>query len=407
MKAGLIAVAALSAVVSAQPHNVHRHHHAQRDVVVETDVVTDIAYVTATAAAAVVYVDQQGAVIDSPQAQPTEAPAAPAYTPPAVESSAAPAPAAFTPLPAPNPPAYSAPAPVYSAPAYSAPAYSAPASSAAASAPASSSGSSSSGSSSSSSGLGITYSPYNADQSCKSSSQVQSDVSALSGYGTIRLYGVDCNQVSNVLAALPSGWKIFAGIYDVNNVASELQTLISAVGDKWSVIDTVAIGNEAVNSGQFSVGQVTAAVSAARGILGATGFKGSIVTVDTFTAILANPELCEISDYAAANCHAFFDSGTTASEAGSFVLSQAQRVSQACGGKNTVITESGWPSSGSSNGAAVPSPENQKAAISALQSTFSSNLILFNAYNDLWKADNAGTFGTEKYWGIHGNCPSS
>ncbi|KAK4946877.1 Cell surface mannoprotein mp65, partial [Elasticomyces elasticus] len=125
-----------------------------------------------------------------------------------------------------------------------------------------------------------------------------------------------------------------------------------------------------------------------------------IVTVDTFVAIIANPELCRASDYAAANCHAFFDGGVTAQGAGAFVLSQAQAVSKACGGKNTVITESGWPSQGNANGAAVPSLSNQKDAINSLKSHFSSNMVLFTAFNDMWKKNNAGTFGAEQYWGI-------
>ncbi|RMY24767.1 hypothetical protein D0865_16374, partial [Hortaea werneckii] len=64
----------------------------------------------------------------------------------------------------------------------------------------------------------------------------------------------------------------------------------------------------------------------------------------------------------------------------------------------TWITESGWPTQGESNGAAVPGTANQRAAIDSLKSAFSGNLILFTAYNDMWKSNNAGTYGAEQFW---------
>ncbi|KAI6866603.1 hypothetical protein KC318_g19507, partial [Hortaea werneckii] len=58
-------------------------------------------------------------------------------------------------------------------------------------------------------------------------------------------------------------------------------------------------------------------------------------------------------------------------------------------------------------GAAVPGTANQRAAIDSLKSAFSGNLILFTAYNDMWKSNNAGTYGAEQFWGMYGNAPSS
>ncbi|KAH0547500.1 hypothetical protein GP486_008429 [Trichoglossum hirsutum] len=256
----------------------------------------------------------------------------------------------------------------------------------------------------SSSGNGIVYSPYNADGTCKSQAQVNSDFGMMNGYSLVRIYGVDCNQVTNVLnAAKPKGMKIFAGIYDVNKWDSEIQTLITAVGNSWDSIDTVSIGNEVVNAGG-AVQPVVDAVNLARTRLRRAGYNGPVVTVDTFIALINHPELCQASDYAAANCHAFF-AGVDSSAAGSYVSQQAAAVSKACGGKKTVITESGWPHQGSPNGGAVPSKPNQQAALNSLKGSFSSNpsgLILFTAFDDLWKHDNGNTFGCEKFYGILG-----
>ena len=194
---------------------------------------------------------------------------------------------------------------------------------------------------------------------------------------------------------------MIAGVYDISQVSSETQTLIDAAKSNWDAIDTVVVGNEAVSDGLASVDQVVAAVSQARSMLQAAGYNGRVVTVDTSAQVIDNQQLCQVSDFAAANCHAFFNADLTADQAGSYVL-----VSQACGGNDTMITESGWPTAGDTNGMAVPSEENQSIAIASLKSAFSDNIVLFSAFNDAWKQNTPATFGAEQFWGIYGNAPA-
>lgn len=413
MKATIFLFAGLSAAAIAQPHQ-HRHNHAKRQAVVtDVEVQTETDVVTATAPNAVVYVDQNG----NPTATSFEGQAAPTSTAqqqqnwappsswaaPSADSSSyvAPAPSSYA-----APSSSSAAAASSSAPAPSS--YSAPASSASSASSAPAPSSSSSSGSGSNSGYAISYSPYHTDNSCKSQDEVNKDIKGISGYSMIRIYGTSCNQASTVLnAARAQGMQLFAGVYDITQVESEVDSIIGAADGDWSGIHTISIGNEGVNDGTYTVDAVLAALTTARGKLSGAGYTGKIVTVDTFVAILANPQLCKASDYAAANCHAFFDNTCTAENAGSYVLKMAQAVSQACGGMDTMITESGWPSQGQSNGQAVPSTENQAAAISSLKSAFSSNLILFNSYNDYWKTSTAAQFGAEQHWGVLGNAPSS
>ena len=249
---------------------------------------------------------------------------------------------------------------------------------------------------------GVTYSPYNADGSCKSASQVSSDLAQLSGYPTIRLYGTDCNQVANVLQAKQSSQKLFLGVFDVNNIQSSVDAMKAAIEQygSWDEVVTVSIGNELVNGGQATPAQVGQYVATGRSALEAAGYTGPVVSVDTFIAVINNPELCKYSDYMAVNAHAYFDKNTVASDSGSWLLQQIQRVWTACdGAKDVVITESGWPSQGQTYGVAVPSKENQKAAVSAITSSCGDSTYLYTAFNDLWKAD--GEYGIEKWFGIH------
>jgi len=273
--------------------------------------------------------------------------------------------------------------------------------------------SSSASSSSGKSGYGITYSPYNADGSCKSSSQVAQDFESFGAdYAMVRTYGTDCNQVATVLSAAKTyGMTLMAGIYDLSTLSSEISTIVSAANGDWSSFHTIVIGNELVNSGTASASAVVAAISTARGFLTAAGYSGYVVTVDTLVAMRSNPSLCDASDYCAANSHPFFDGNTAAENSGSFLTTQIPTLAAVLSNPNQkiVITETGWPWCGETNGVAVPSPENQASAISSIKASFSDNqesVMLFTAFNDYWKTNDASQFEAEQYWGFLGDAPS-
>lgn len=258
--------------------------------------------------------------------------------------------------------------------------------------------------------FGISYSPYKANRACKSQAEVNKDFDRLSDYKFIRIYGTDCDQTKLVVnAARKHNMKVFAGVYDLTDFPASLKLFGEAAtrpdGKRdWSVFHTISVGNELVNGGMASPGDVVHAVNQARTILRGQGYKGPVVTVDTFSILLKHPELCKASDYCAANCHAFFDATEHPQDAGPYAIGQAHSVSQAAGGKHTMITESGWPHAGQSNGAAVPSLENQRIAVESLRKSFahrSDDLVLFTAFDDLWKDDNRWTFNAERFWGIH------
>jgi exo-beta-1,3-glucanase (GH17 family) len=217
----------------------------------------------------------------------------------------------------------------------------------------------------------------------------------------VRIYGVDCNQIRTVhSAASTKGIKLFAGLLTITNVAADLASMIQQLNGHFdSTITTISIGNELVDMGRASAADVVAALTLARGILSEAGYTGSVVTVDTFNALIAHPELCRASDYCAANAHSYFDGTIEPAGAGAWVQKQVQRIGDAAGGgKKVVITESGWPHGGNANGVAVPSPENQAKAMQSIRDAFGKDLFLFCAFDDKWKAD--GAWGVEKFWGI-------
>ncbi|PQE28086.1 cell wall glucanase protein [Rutstroemia sp. NJR-2017a WRK4] len=264
-------------------------------------------------------------------------------------------------------------------------------------------------------GWGFAYSPYMADSSCKTQAQVNADFAAIpSGYSTVRLYGVDCNQITTgIVAAKKYGFKIFAGLYNYGSVSADAQTLITAVNGDWSTISTIAVGNEWVNNGVTDPAGVATAVSTVKGLLKAAGYTGKLVSVDTLAATKQYPALCNNADidFCAVNCHPFFDTNTDAASAGSFITTQITELRALLSNPNMeiVITETGWPSSGTSHDKAVVSKDAQTTAIAAIKSAFSSNqsnLFLFSTFNDYWKVNSAALYNAEQAWGYLGNAPS-
>lgn len=389
-------------------HQRHKRYHAQQH---KRDIVTNIVTVIETQPAAIVVVNHNGEVMytshasteaasvqaaataspEEPQNAVASAYSFPSFPEPESETTSTPPP------PPPPPPATTTPS-TTAKPAATSPAPSKPDSYSS-----TDDDDSSSGSSGAMSGYGIAYSPYNSDGTCRPAADVAADFRKLRHFGYVRSYGVDCDQVPSMMAAAKAnGMGIMLGVFDLANADAELDTMIEAVGQNggWAMVVAVGIGNEDANKGAADVGTIVGATRSARTKLRAAGYDGPVVHVDTFNQILDNPALCEASDFVAANCHAFFDPNTAASDAGAFVAKKAQELGRACGGKEVRITETGWPTGGSANGLAVPGAASQQRAMTSLKEKFSGNVVFFSAFNGLWKQNNAGTHGAEQYWGM-------
>lgn len=256
--------------------------------------------------------------------------------------------------------------------------------------------------------FGVSYAPYRADHGCKSADDIHDDFKRFaSDYSVVRIYGTDCDQVPNVYASAKlSDVKLMLGIWDINDVENEVSKIVSGLNGDWDVVHSISVGNELVNNGQAGPGEVVSAVRQARELLRSKGYQGPVVTVDTFIAVQEHPELCDESDYCAINAHAFFDSTIEAQDAGKWLENTIKQVQSTLSKPmHIVVTETGWPMNGSANGKALPSLENQKLAVDSIKESFADrpdDVMLFSAFNDLWKSKTVETFNADQYWGIGG-----
>ncbi|KAF2024691.1 glycoside hydrolase [Setomelanomma holmii] len=262
-------------------------------------------------------------------------------------------------------------------------------------------------------GMGVTYDPFagtGEDSRCKTDQEIADDFDRMKDFKAVRIYGMDCNQIPlAVQNAQRLNQKLMAGAYLSNQGNGEdlgqvIQTWKNAIdqysGGRWDIVSLFSVENERVNDHDMTVSDVVNAINRARGQLRGLGYTGPVGAVETVPATIDNPAICDASDIAMINCHAFFDSNTVAQDAGKFVKSQVQLVANACNNKRVVVTESGWPHQGDPNGKAVPSPENQRIALQSIRNNFDHDMFFHNAFDSTWKTDWASSFNAERYWGI-------
>lgn len=256
----------------------------------------------------------------------------------------------------------------------------------------------------------LTYSPYNSDGTCRSASDVYSDLQIIKSKGVsqIRVYGTDCNSLETVQPACAKlGIKINQGFWigssGVSSIDSSVASLISyAQTSGWDIFEYITIGNEAIISGFCTPSELISKIQSVKSQLQAAGYTGKVTTSEPPVSFQNHPELCTSSaiDFVGINPHSYFNSQIDASQAGTFLKGQFELVEQVCGTSNIVVTETGYPYKGNANGLNVPSVENQKIAIKSIIEELNGEVTILSYFDDLWK--DPGTYGIEQSFGIQG-----
>lgn len=154
----------------------------------------------------------------------------------------------------------------------------------------------------------------------------------------------------------------------------------------------IVVGNEAIFNQFASAKDLADLICRAREAFKKAGYSGPITTTEPLSVLRDNAYLlCHIVDIAAANIHPFFNSGVDAKGAGVFVARELQLLKSICPGLPVYNLETGWPSAGQPNGAAVPGIQEQRIAIESIEKIAGGNSAFFSFEDDLWKT--TGAFG--------------
>ena len=181
---------------------------------------------------------------------------------------------------------------------------------------------------------------------------------------------------------------------DVDENDRQMQNLIAAAQN--GKIDLAIVGSEVLLRGDLSASQLIAYInqfkSAVPGI--------PVTTADVYSVLLANPAVMTACDMILVNYYPFWEY-MPAERATAYIHDLHQQMIAATGGKDVIVSETGWPSDGEPNCAAVPSLDNAcDVFVNFVSWARAENVdyFYFEAFDEAWKVADEGEVGA--HWGI-------
>jgi exo-beta-1,3-glucanase (GH17 family) len=253
----------------------------------------------------------------------------------------------------------------------------------------------------------VSYAPFRDRQSPLDSTaqipveQMARDLAQLAGISKcVRTYSID-NGLDQVPAlARKVGLKVIQGIWlGSNRLRNQAQvaTVVGLTKQYPDVITSVVVGNEVLLRGEMSVSDLVTTIRAVKAQVSVP-----VTYADVWEFWLRNREIYDAVDFVTIHILPFWeDVPVRAKNAVAHVDAIRKRVAVAFPGKEILIGETGWPSTGRMREGALPSRTNQARVVSevlalAKREGFRVNLI--EAYDQPWKRQLEGTVGG--YWGL-------
>lgn len=216
----------------------------------------------------------------------------------------------------------------------------------------------------------------------------------------VRTYSVE-NGLDQVPAlAAKAGLKVIQGIWlgsnRLKNLA-QISTVVGLVKEYPGVITSVVVGNEVLLRGEMTTADLAATIRSVKPQVAVP-----VTYADVWEYWLRNREIYDAVDFVTIHILPYWeDFPIRAKHAAAHVDAIRKRMAVAFPGKEILIGETGWPSTGRMRDAALPSRTNQARVVSeilamAKQENFRVNLI--EAYDQPWKRELEGTVGG--YWGL-------
>lgn len=231
--------------------------------------------------------------------------------------------------------------------------------------------------------------------------QIAADLAQLAKISDcVRTYSIE-NGLDQVPAlAAKVGLKVIQGIWLGSNRLKNLSQISTVVGltkEYPGVITSVVVGNEVLLRGEMTTSDLAATIRSVKSQVAVP-----VTYADVWEYWLRNREVYDAVDFVTIHILPYWeDFPIRAKYAAAHVDAIRKRMAVAFPGKEILIGETGWPSTGRMREAALPSRTNQARVVSeilalAKQENFRVNLI--EAYDQPWKRQLEGTVGG--YWGL-------
>jgi exo-beta-1,3-glucanase (GH17 family) len=251
---------------------------------------------------------------------------------------------------------------------------------------------------------GLNFSPYLTGQDPNlgaqvSAAQIASRMQFIAPYTKwVRTYGSTSGLENTPAIARQFGLKIAAGAWlgrDSAKNSIEINNLISAANS--GLIDIAIVGNEVLLTNDLSVAQLISYMNQVRQAIPSAI---PVTTSEPYSTLLGHPDVMAASDVIFANFYPFWE-GVSVANAMCVLQQQYQQIASVAGGKQVIISETGWPTDGNAVGAAIPSALNAGRFFMQVVTWATANNIpffYFESFDETWKATYEGPQGA--HWGI-------
>ena len=208
-----------------------------------------------------------------------------------------------------------------------------------------------------------------------------------------------CTEGNELIPAIAdeSGIKTMVGIWldhDLQNNELELEGAFEVA--RRGHADMLAVGNEVLLRDDLTEKQLIEYIGRVK-----QAFPNIPVGyVDAYFQFVDHPKVSEACDVILANCYPFWE-GCPAEHALLYMKEMYRRARSAAAGKRVIISETGWPTQGTTYGGAVPSYDNAiKYFIDTYQWAHEEDIEIFyfSAFDEAWKVEKEGDVGA--YWGL-------
>lgn len=251
---------------------------------------------------------------------------------------------------------------------------------------------------------GLNFSPYTAGQDPShgvvvSEAQVRERMSVIASHTkAIRTFGVVDGLEHAGAIAHDFGLTAVVGAWISSNRAAnavQIDNLVSIA--KQGEAEIVVVGSEVILRGDLSVSEV---IELIQQVQDRVPDSIPVAYADVYSVWFQNPDLVSAVDVVFSNHYPYWE-GVERSQAVRELSFQYAQVAAAAGGREVIISETGWPSAGDTIGAAVPSPSNAAGYFLEFVSWARANGVMyhyFSAFDEGWKTASEGPQGA--HWGI-------
>jgi exo-beta-1,3-glucanase (GH17 family) len=193
------------------------------------------------------------------------------------------------------------------------------------------------------------------------------------------------------------GMKTLVGAWlsdDKEQNEKEIEALIQLA--KEGSVDIAAVGNEVLYRKDLTLEELLGYIKRVKKALP----NIPVGYVDAYYEFSRHPELVEVSDIILSNCYPYWE-GCHIDGALSHMQQMYAEVVASANGKPIIITETGWPSEGSSLKGAHATEENaMKYFINTQVWSAKANIdvFYFSSFDESWKTGDEGDVGA--FWGL-------